>query len=59
MYNGVAPSFKIFLFLKILDFLTFGGIVQPFNGTGCGQISRSNSQWYAWGVLKIDMFLCI
>ena len=50
---------KVFFFLKILDFLTFGGIVQSYDGTGFGQISMSNFQWYAWGVLKVNIFLCI
>ena len=47
---------KIFFFLKILDFLTFAGIVQWFGPPGFGQISMSNFQWYAWGVLKINIF---
>jgi len=47
---------KIFFFLKILVFLTFEGVVQSFGGTGFGQISMSNFQWYAWGVLKINIF---
>jgi hypothetical protein len=42
--------------LKNLDFLTFEGIVQCFDGTGFGCISLSNFQWYAWGVLKINIF---
>ena len=50
---------KTFFFLKILDFLTFGGIVHVFGGTGFGCISLSNFQWYAWGVLKINIFRCI
>ena len=50
---------KIFFFLKILDFLTSGGIVQSVDCTRFGQISMSNFQWYAWGVLKVNIFLCI
>jgi len=41
---------KHFFFSKILDFLTFEGIVQCFSGTGFGCISLSNFQWYAFGV---------
>ena len=42
--------------LKILDFLTFEGIVQCLALPGFGQISMSNFQWHAWGVLKINIF---
>ena len=42
--------------LKILIFLTFEGIVQCLALLGFGQISMSNFQWYAWGVLKVNIF---
>ena len=45
--------------LKILDFLTFEGMMQFFALPGFRQISMSNFQWYAWGVLKINIFLWI
>ena len=41
--------------LKIVVFLTFEGIVQCLALPGFGQISMSNFQWYAWGVLKINI----
>ena len=47
---------KMSFFLKILVFLTFEGVVQSFGGTRFGQISMSNFQWYAWGVLKVNIF---
>jgi hypothetical protein len=45
--------------LKILDFLTFEGIIQCLGLLGFGCISMSKFQWYAWGVLKINIFLGI
>ena len=45
--------------LKILSFLTFEGMMQFFALLGFGQISMSNFQWYAWGVLKVNIFLWI
>ena len=43
--------------LKILVFLLFEGIHNFCTLPGFGQISMSNFQWYAWGVLKINL-LC-
>jgi hypothetical protein len=45
--------------LKILDFLTFEGIIHCLALLGFGCISMSKFQWYAWGVLKINIFLGI
>ena len=45
--------------LRILDFLTFEGMIQCLALPGFGQISMSNFQWYAWGVLKVNIFLWI
>ena len=45
--------------LKILNFLLFEGVHNFCTLPGFGQISMSNFQWYAWGVLKVNIFLCI
>ena len=59
-YNNVVfhscVQIKNIFFSKILDFLSFEGIVECFICTGFGCISLSNFQWYAWGVLKINIF---
>jgi hypothetical protein len=36
--------------------LTFAGVINFFAGTGFRCISMSKFQWYAWGVLKINIF---
>ena len=45
--------------LKKIKKLTFDRKNNFCAGTGFGQISVSNFQWYAWGVLKVNIFLWI